>query len=134
MFWSFQIELTGWHWKCWRIPKPFEFSSQNCSRIPMRIPNSNRILEQFLKLEYSEISTFFLIFISDTTYLFVKKEDDCENIFDLKADKTSYFKKCVEVVDNQVKVTKIQRVLSFVIFVVWSMNNKEQFRSPFLSI
>lgn len=38
---------------------------------------------------------------SDSTYLFVKKEADCENIFELKVDETYNFKKCVEVVDNE---------------------------------
>jgi len=40
--------------------------------------------------------------------LFVKKEADCENIFELKVDETYNFKKCVEVVDNEVKDTEIQ--------------------------
>ena len=40
--------------------------------------------------------------------MFVKKEADCENIFELKVDETYNFKKCVEVVDNEVKDTEIQ--------------------------
>ena len=60
------------------------------------------------------ITFILLIIISDTTYLFVKKEADCEEIFELKVDQTNYIKqvdikRCVEVVDNYngVKITKI---------------------------